>query len=66
MAKQIYYLHSCNEWKEYFQYETFIHWHISTEVRNHKLTEWSKQFVAWVESLPYAKELIMYEGDANE
>lgn len=34
--------------------------------RNHKLTEWSKQFVAWVESLPYAKELIMYEGDANE
>ena len=34
--------------------------------RNHKLTEWSEQFVAWVESLPYAKELIMYEGDANE
>ena len=34
--------------------------------RHHKLTEWSEQFVAWVESLPYAKELIMYEGDANE
>lgn len=34
--------------------------------RHHKLTEWSKQFVVWVESLPYAKELIMYEGDANE
>ena len=34
--------------------------------RNHKLTEWSEQFVAWVESLPYAKELIMYEGDDNE
>lgn len=34
--------------------------------RNHKLTEWSEQFVAWVESLPYAKELIIYEGDANE
>lgn len=30
--------------------------------RNHKLTEWSKSFVEWVESLPYAKELIMYEG----
>ena len=34
--------------------------------RHHKLTEWSEQFVAWVESLPYAKELIMYEGDTNE
>lgn len=33
---------------------------------HHKLTEWSEQFVAWVESLPYAKELIMYEGDTNE
>lgn len=30
--------------------------------RNHKLTEWSKSFIEWVESLPYAKELIMYEG----
>lgn len=31
--------------------------------RNHKLTEWSKDFVSWLETLPYAKELIMYEGD---
>ena len=30
--------------------------------RNHKLTEWSESFIKWVESLPYAKELIMYEG----
>lgn len=29
--------------------------------RNHKLTEWSEAFIKWVESLPYAKELIMYE-----
>ena len=29
--------------------------------RNHKLTEWSKSFIEWVESLPYAAELIMYE-----
>lgn len=29
--------------------------------RNHKLTEWHT-FCNWVESLPYAKELIMYEG----
>ncbi len=30
--------------------------------RNHKLAEWSEAFIKWVESLPYAKELIMYEG----
>lgn len=30
--------------------------------RNHKLTEWSKSFVDWVKTLPYAEELIMYEG----
>ena len=29
--------------------------------KNHKLTEWSESFVKWVESLPYAKELIMYD-----
>lgn len=28
--------------------------------KNHKLTEWSKTFCDWVESLPYAKELICY------
>lgn len=30
--------------------------------RNHKLTEWSETFIKWVKSLPYAEELIMYEG----
>lgn len=30
--------------------------------RNHKLTEWSKSFIKWVESLPYTEELIMYDG----
>lgn len=30
--------------------------------RNHRLPEWSDDFVKWVSSLPYAKELIMYEG----
>lgn len=30
--------------------------------RYHKLTEWSESFIKWVESLPYAEELIMYEG----
>ena len=31
--------------------------------RNHKLTEWSDSFIKWVESLPYAKELITYTGE---
>ena len=31
--------------------------------KNHKLTEWSKSFIEWIESLPYAKELIMYTGE---
>lgn len=29
--------------------------------RNHKLTEWSVDFINWIETLPYAKELIMLE-----
>lgn len=29
--------------------------------RNHKLTEWSVDFIDWIEKLPYAKELIMLE-----
>lgn len=28
--------------------------------KNHKLIEWSKTFIEWVESLPYSKELICY------
>lgn len=27
----------------------------------HKLTEWSKDFIAWAESLPYAKELLFLD-----
>ena len=33
--------------------------------RNHKLTEWSESFIKWVESLPYAEELIMYGGKSE-
>lgn len=32
--------------------------------KNHKLTEWSKSFIEWVESLPYAQELI-FMGDVD-
>ena len=28
--------------------------------RNHKLDEWSKGFMEWIDSLPYAEELIKY------
>lgn len=31
------------------------------ERRDHKLTEWSKSFIEWAESLPYAKELLFYD-----
>ena len=34
--------------------------------RNHKLTEWRVDFVDWVESLPYAEELITAEWDPAE
>ena len=30
------------------------------ERKGHKLTEWSKSFIEWAESLPYAKELLFY------
>ena len=31
--------------------------------RNHKLTEWSVSFINFIKSLPYAEQLIMYEGE---
>ena len=34
--------------------------------RNHRLKEeWIDTFCKWIESLPYAKELIMYEGERD-
>lgn len=30
--------------------------------RNHKLDEWSIGFMSWIDSLPYAEELIKYNG----
>ena len=29
--------------------------------KGHKLTEWSKNFIEWAESLPYSKELLFYK-----
>jgi hypothetical protein len=29
--------------------------------KNHKLSEWSSDFISWVKSLPYANELIIGE-----
>lgn len=34
--------------------------------RNHKLTEWSKSFIDWARSLPYAQELIFIDEVTNE
>lgn len=34
--------------------------------KNHKLSEWSKSFIDWVKTLPYADELIFIKGDTNE
>lgn len=34
--------------------------------RNHRLPEWNTDFVNWIKTLPYAEELIMYEGDSDE
>lgn len=33
--------------------------------KGHKLTEW-KQFINWVHTLPYAEELIFYDGEKEE
>ncbi len=35
---------------------------ICNQRRGHKLTEW-EQFINWVETLPYAKELILYKKE---
>lgn len=32
---------------------------------NHKLTEWSKSFIQWVDSLPYFKELFINDKDTE-
>ena len=31
--------------------------------KGHKLTEWSKDFIEWAESLPYADKLLFYKGE---
>lgn len=39
-------------------YEVLFNMCQKTQRRNHKLTEWSKEFIGWARSLPYAQELI--------
>jgi hypothetical protein len=34
--------------------------------RNHKLTEWSKSFIEWARSLPYAENLIFLDEVEND
>lgn len=44
---------------DYFSYQTLRR--IYYQRREHRLPEWHKDFVEWIESLPYAKELIICE-----
>ena len=39
-------------------YEVLFNICQKTQRRNHKLTEWSKEFIGWARSLPYAQELL--------
>lgn len=34
--------------------------------KNHKLTEWSVDFMSWAKSLPYSEELLFYNGEEGE
>lgn len=38
---------------------------IYSQRMNHKLTEWSKDFIQWVDSLPYFKELFINDKDTE-
>lgn len=44
-------------------YETLMS--IYHQRKGHKLTEWREDFIGWIQSLPYAKELIMFEDFEN-
>lgn len=39
-------------------YEVLFNICQKTQRRNHKLTEWSKKFIGWARTLPYAQELL--------
>ena len=42
-------------------YENLLAMCSNGQRRNHKLTEWSKSFIDWARSLPYAKQLIFID-----
>ena len=44
-------------------YENLLNMYHQRCIKPHKLTEWSVKFKEWVESLPYAKELIIGDED---
>ena len=43
-----------------FNYENLRN--IYFQRRNHKLTEWQRQFCDWIKTLPYAEELIIFDN----
>jgi len=42
-------------------YENILNMCSKGQRRNHKLTEWSKSFIDWARTLPYAQELIFID-----
>ena len=42
-------------------YENLLNMCSKGQRRNHKLTEWSKSFIDWARSLPYAQELLFID-----
>ena len=47
-------------------YENLLNMCSKGQRRNHKLTEWSKSFIDWVRSLPYAQELVFIDEVQSE
>ena len=47
-------------------YENLLNICSAGQRRNHKLTEWSVDFIDWARSLPYAQELIFIDEVKNE
>lgn len=46
-------------------YENILSMCSKGQRRNHKLTEWSKSFIDWAKTLPYAEELLFIESYNN-
>ena len=48
------------------EYCNIDNYEILTNIYSHKLNEWSNGFAEWIETLPYARELIIGEKDGED